>query len=216
MKRFIFIIFSLTICLPFILFSEVHAQGTYGCMIQVGIGGSICTPSGSSSCQTGYKIGNSCSSLSLNSSSPNYCESPTAAPQCDQDLNYGGSGEPCRQNGVCDSGLSCSGGQCSNGGGIAINVLCPNGGINTAIGCIPFEDSNELTQFFLRWALGISGGIAILLIIYASFTIITSTGDPRRMQGGKELLTSAIAGVMLIIFSVFILRILGVNILGIF
>lgn len=45
--------------------------------------------------------------------------------------------------------------------------------------------------------------------------IITSQGDPRRLQSGKELLTAAIAGLLLVIFSVLILRVIGVNILGI-
>lgn len=226
MKRIFLLTFVLVLLSLATPTSNLYAQGTYGCMIQVGIGSSTCIASGSENCQTGYEPGNSCSSLSLNPSSPNYCGSATAAPQCAVDPDYGGNGEPCRQNNLCDGNFICIGGSCISpgdpppppGGGnpTEFSGLCPDGGIDTAIGCIPFQDINELTKFFLRWALGIGGGIAILLIIYASFIIITSTGDPRRMQGGKELLTSAIAGVMLIIFSVFILRILGVNILGIF
>jgi hypothetical protein len=89
-------------------------------------------------------------------------------------------------------------------------------GIETAIGCIPIEDTNSLLGFILKWAIGIGGGIAFLLILVAGFQIMTSTGDPKRLQAGKELLTSAIAGLILLIFSVFILRIIGVDILGIF
>jgi hypothetical protein len=86
-------------------------------------------------------------------------------------------------------------------------------GILTAIGCIPANDTNELTAFILRWALGIGGGIAFLFIIYSGFMITTSAGNPERVQAGKELLTAAIAGLMLIIFSVFLLDIIGVRIL---
>lgn len=95
--------------------------------------------------------------------------------------------------------------------------VCPSGkkGINTAIGCIPIEDSNELISFFLRWGLGIAGGIAFLLILVAGFQIMTSRGDPNRLKAGQELLTSAIAGIILLIFSIFILRFIGVNILNI-
>lgn len=89
-------------------------------------------------------------------------------------------------------------------------------GINTAIGCIPVEDPNDIAAFFLRWGLGIAGGIAILLIITASFIIMTASGDPKKTQGGKELLTAAISGLVLIIFSVFILQLIGVTILDIF
>jgi hypothetical protein len=87
--------------------------------------------------------------------------------------------------------------------------------LNTAIGCIPFDDASSLIGFLLRWAIGIGGGIAFLLIIIAGFQIITSSGNPEKLQAGKELLTSAIAGILLLIFSVFILELIGVDILKI-
>lgn len=86
--------------------------------------------------------------------------------------------------------------------------------IDTAIGCIPIEQQGMIT-FLLRWAIGIAGGIAFILIIIASFQIMTSQGDPKRLQAGKELLSSAIMGLILLIFSAFILRVIGVDILGI-
>ena len=86
--------------------------------------------------------------------------------------------------------------------------------IDTAIGCIPLEGSG-LVGFILGWAIGIGGGIAFLLMIYAGFLMMTSQGDPKRLQAGQELLTSAIMGLILLIFSVFILRLIGVDILGI-
>ncbi|HEX6977126.1 MAG TPA: pilin [Patescibacteria group bacterium] len=88
-------------------------------------------------------------------------------------------------------------------------------GINTAIGCIPFGDSTKLISFFLGWGMGIAGGIAFLLILFAGFQIMTSRGDPNRLKAGQELLTSAIAGLILLIFSIFILRVIGVDILQI-
>lgn len=87
--------------------------------------------------------------------------------------------------------------------------------LDTAIGCIPFEDTNAFVGFLLRWAIGIGGGIAFLLILYAGFMIMTSTGNPDRLKAGRELLTSAITGLLLLIFSVFVLRIIGVEILQI-
>lgn len=88
-------------------------------------------------------------------------------------------------------------------------------GIPTAIGCIPIENASAIAIFFVRWGVGIIGGIALLLIIIASIMIITSTGDPKRLQAGKELMTAALSGIILIIFSFFVLRILGVHILQI-
>lgn len=91
---------------------------------------------------------------------------------------------------------------------------CGTGSINTAIGCIPVSDTNSFMAFILRWALGIGGGIAFLLIVYASFMIMTSQGAPDRLKAGQELLTSAISGLIMLIFSVFILKFIGIDILG--
>ncbi len=88
--------------------------------------------------------------------------------------------------------------------------------IKTAIGCIPFTAMSKLVAFFITWGIGIVGGFGMLLIIYAGIQIITSGGDPSRLQSGKELLTSALTGVAMLIFSIFILRLIGVNVLGLF
>lgn len=88
-------------------------------------------------------------------------------------------------------------------------------GINTAIGCIPFIDSNEFAAFILRWGIGIGGGIAFLLIVYSGFMVITSSGSPERLKAGQELLTAAITGLLLLLFSAFILEFIGINIIGI-
>ncbi len=95
-------------------------------------------------------------------------------------------------------------------------VLC-NGdkGINTAIGCINvLGGQEEFLGQLLKWAVGIGGGIAFLLVIYAGFMIMTSGGNPERLKAGQELLTSAISGLVLLIFSIFILRFIGIDILG--
>jgi hypothetical protein len=85
-------------------------------------------------------------------------------------------------------------------------------GIDTAIGCIPLGNSTEFLGFLLRWGLGVGGGVAFLLILYAGFQITTSAGNPQQLQAGKEMLTAAIAGLMLLIFSVFLLELIGVKI----
>lgn len=106
---------------------------------------------------------------------------------------------------------------CSKAGGACIrkaDPTCDGGnGIDTAIGCIPITDTNLFIGFILRWAIGIGGGIAFLLIVYSAFMIMTSQGNPERLKAGQELLTSAIAGLIMLIFSVFILRVIGVDIL---
>lgn len=86
--------------------------------------------------------------------------------------------------------------------------------INTAIGCIPIGDTNAFAGWILGWAVGIGGGIAFLLIVYASFMVMTSKGMPDRLKAGHELLTSAISGLIMLIFAIFILKYIGIDILG--
>ena len=70
----------------------------------------------------------------------------------------------------------------------AANESCtPAGGgfgIDTAIGCIPVKDIDAFSGWILGWAIGVGGGIAFLLIVYASFIIMTSQGNPERLKAG--------------------------------
>ena len=95
---------------------------------------------------------------------------------------------------------------------------CPcsdtNPQISTAIGCIPTDFQGFIGKF-LGLGIGIGGGIAFLLILFGGFQILMSAGNPEKLNAGKELVTSAITGLLLIIFSLFILRLIGFNILGI-
>jgi len=93
-------------------------------------------------------------------------------------------------------------------------AIGPGTKLNSAIGCIPIlTDENTLMGWILQWAIGIGGGVAFLLIVYAGFMIMTSQGSPDRLQAGKELLTSALAGIILLVFSIFLLKLIGVEIL---
>jgi hypothetical protein len=91
--------------------------------------------------------------------------------------------------------------------------------IDTAIGCVPVfggAGTIDLMTFILGWGVGIAGGIAFLLMVYAGFQIMTSSGNPTKLQAGKELFGAAISGLLLLIFSAFIMRVVGVDILQIF
>jgi hypothetical protein len=98
----------------------------------------------------------------------------------------------------------------------SMNPLCTFApgryGIKSAIGCIPVDNQNETTIFILRWAMGVSSGIVFLLIIYSGFLIMGSGGNTEKVKAGKELMTAALTGLVLIIFSVFVLDIFGLRI----
>lgn len=127
-----------------------------------------------------------------------------------------GEGFCCQEPGECKDAAKPT----SGGGQSTSDVTCGAGGtgIKTAIGCIGGVLSDKGPEEFLgnilKWAVGVGGGVAFLLILYASFMVMSSAGDPERLKAGQELLTSAISGLILLIFSIFILKFIGLDILG--
>lgn len=99
---------------------------------------------------------------------------------------------------------------CTEGGGIS----CDADGISTAIGCIHTQPA-ALVKDVLKFLIGISGGIALLLMALGAFGMITSAGNPESLQAGKDRFTQAFIGLLFVIFSVLLLQLIGVDILGI-
>lgn len=105
---------------------------------------------------------------------------------------------------------------CEAGGVTPYLTLTPSPDcIETAVGCVNVKDPSVFVAWFLKFAIGIGGGIAFLLMLFGAFQIMTSQGDPERLKAGKELITSALMGLLMIIFSVFLLQLIGVQILQI-
>lgn len=95
-----------------------------------------------------------------------------------------------------------------------------SGGAWTALGCVgegsggqPGGQLGDFITSFLQLGTGLGGGVAFLLMLYSGFQRITSTGNPEKLHEAKELMTAAISGLLLIIFSIFLLRLIGVDIL---
>jgi hypothetical protein len=89
-------------------------------------------------------------------------------------------------------------------------------GINTAIGCISTDaESGGFATSLLGIAIGIGGGIALLLMLYGIFLITTSAGIPDKLNQGKQIIESAIGGILFIILSVVLLNLIGIKILAI-
>ncbi len=86
--------------------------------------------------------------------------------------------------------------------------------VSTALGDIGTKPEDFITSIF-GYLLGISGGIALLLIIIAGYKLMASQGDAEKVKEARESLTSAIVGLLFIIFSLVILQIIGVDILKI-
>ncbi len=94
-------------------------------------------------------------------------------------------------------------------------ITCFNsGGIWTAIGCIP-SSSEGIIYTIMRIGLILGGGIVLVMILVGAFMLSTSKGDPKKTQDAKEIITSAIVGLLFIIFSVTILQFIGVSVIKI-
>lgn len=86
--------------------------------------------------------------------------------------------------------------------------------INTALGPISTEPQGFVRSIF-SIVLGLSGGIALVLIIIAGYKFMSSGGNPEATKAATEGLTSAVIGLLFIIFAFVILQIIGVDILRI-
>jgi len=89
-----------------------------------------------------------------------------------------------------------------------------NGSVWTGLGCLSFSPSGFIRQV-LQIAIGLGGGIAFLLLLYGAFLMTTASGNPEAADNAKQIITGAITGLLVIIFSVVILNIIGVQILQI-
>lgn len=95
---------------------------------------------------------------------------------------------------------------------------CGDNEIDTAIGCISTSVDTTGDSFFgsvIKIAVGLGGGLALLLMLYGVFIVTTSAGIPDKLKEGQEVITSAVSGLIFIILSVFLLNLIGINILGI-
>lgn len=86
--------------------------------------------------------------------------------------------------------------------------------IDTAIGCIPASSAVLVMEFLLKWIMGLAGGVILILLIITSYNLLTSQGNPEKLQAVKENYTSILAGFILIVFSLLLLNAIGANILG--
>ncbi len=92
-----------------------------------------------------------------------------------------------------------------------------NVGVDTAIGCISTEVTTSGDSFFssiIGIAVGLGGGLALLLMLYGVFIVTTSAGIPDKLKEGQEIITSAISGLVFILLSVFLLNFIGIKVLS--
>jgi hypothetical protein len=127
---------------------------------------------------------------------------PTLGPLCDQIANKKGSDEEKKRHGDCMTCLQ------------PADPKTPPG-VWSAIGCLPTDYGKLISEYIFKTGIGIAGGISFLYFLYGAFLILTSAGNPEKVEEAKQIITSALSGILLIIFSIFLLRIIGIDILKI-
>lgn len=108
---------------------------------------------------------------------------------------------------VCDGPCQLASGQ--NPCTIGATGQCP-----TAIGNIPTTPQG-LAQRILSIALGLAGGLALILMVIGAIRVLMSEGDQQRLTGGRDMITAAVAGLLFLILSVITLRFIGLTVLNI-
>jgi hypothetical protein len=84
---------------------------------------------------------------------------------------------------------------------------CLDSGVAT-FSCIPV-----VFDILIRAALTFVGIVALIFIIWAGFNMTNSGGDPKKVESAKKILTFAIIGLLIVLFSFTILIFIG-NITG--
>lgn len=100
-------------------------------------------------------------------------------------------------------------GQISRAAGIPCQE---NKGVMTAIGCVP-TSPNALIQALLQFLVVISGAITLLLMASSAIQMMIQGSDAKSLQAAQQRFVGAASGLLFIIFSVFILKVIGVDIL---
>jgi len=87
--------------------------------------------------------------------------------------------------------------------------------VTTGLGIDIGTDPSGLIKSIFGIILSLSGGLALLLIIYSGYQLIAARGKPEALEAARDQLIAAIIGLVFIIFSFVILQVIGFNILRI-
>lgn len=102
--------------------------------------------------------------------------------------------------------------QLSEAGGEEVIHDLP-GQIVTPIGTID-STGEGLAQAVLSLGVGAAGGVAFLMMVFGAYRLMFAGGNPEAIQQGREFITSAIVGLVVVVLAIFLLDLIGVSILG--
>lgn len=81
-------------------------------------------------------------------------------------------------------------------------------------GCVPTNVEGFVAEYY-KYGLGIVGGFAVLMIIFGSYQILISRGNPKILNDGKTIIAYAISGLLLAIFGYVFIEVIAKDILKI-
>lgn len=93
-----------------------------------------------------------------------------------------------------------------------INCASDNG-YYSAIGCVKFSLADFITRWIFGLGVSLAGLFALMCIIVAALRIQLAQGNAETVTKSREMITSCILGLLLIIFSVFLLNLAGITFL---
>ncbi len=89
---------------------------------------------------------------------------------------------------------------------------CGSESLATALGCLPFT-RDAFISALLSFVAGIAGAIALVTMLISTIQIMTAGDDAKKLQAGRDLFFSALTGLLFLIFSVSLLRLIAGDII---
>jgi hypothetical protein len=86
----------------------------------------------------------------------------------------------------------------------AFQVEWPNSPVGTPLNAT--SELQDLIKYFYEWAIALGGLAIFIVLVFAGFQYLTSTGNPASMSEAQERIRSAVIGLVLLLGSVLILN----------
>ena len=120
---------------------------------------------------------------------------------------------PCANESFANSNLAlCSCEYTDPSGNLAVGHY--NGSTYTALGCISGNLGTAINTI-ISISVGLAAIIALIIIMIGGYIIMTNPNGKEQLGKARTLITNGILGLLLIIFCVIVLKIIGIDVLGI-
>ena len=80
-------------------------------------------------------------------------------------------------------------------------VTNPNNGAVMSLGCLA-----QIVMSVIGWALTFLGLVTIIVLLFGAIKYVTSSGDPKAIQGAQKTMTYAVIGALVVILSFLLIQ----------